>query len=149
MPDPRSIVQNGNSLALVLQCWGHPWLLTIKDRFQVSLGMMRRTEYVGIDCAIPVLSSLHSSAGISISCFLNKQVAITVDIPPNNNHLPPSTGGIHMVVYQHYDPTMCKYKLGLQKMRSLVHQTMPVGPADIERTRSSLGAGVVDHVWAM
>ena len=60
----------------------------------------------------------------------------------------PSLGGIHVVNHYH-DPTMCEYELGLQRMHSTAHRTMPVGPFDTERTRSSLVAGVVDHVWEL
>jgi hypothetical protein len=45
-------------------------------------------------------------------------------------------------------PQMCEYELGLQMIRSPAHRTMPAGPSDTERTRISLRAGVVDHVWA-
>ena len=53
-----------------------------KDKFQTSLGTMC-AKYMGIECAIPIFSSLLSSADRSIF-FHTIKWQFTVDIPPHN-----------------------------------------------------------------
>ena len=46
-----------------------------------------RAEYMGIDCAIPAPFQLAFKRWYPYNIFLNEQVVIIVDIPPNN-HFP-------------------------------------------------------------
>ena len=111
---------------------------------------------VAIGCESLHPSNLLSALLCICDIFLNEQMPgpkapehhtcrlLLISRPPNPSPPPLSIGGIHVV--NHYDPGICKDRLGLQRCVAQRIQTMPAGPYDTKRTRSSLvaGGGVVD-----